>query len=756
MILRRVELKNILSHENTSIELPYGIIAIIGPNGAGKSSIIDAIYIALFAGDKIDIRGGKKEHIIMRGRSSGEISVEFEMGGHQYLVTRKLYRTLSADVHLYRIEGSTKRLIAEKIDGVTATIARLLGFTDVRSTDIKDVVRTTIIALQGELTKIIERRAERKEYILTLLGLNYLEEVLNKIKNITKQVEELNKPYNQLEGSLNTLKNMINEYAQSREMLTRVIPSLESEVKKLEVEISDISKKIQLIDEYIDHAKRLEVAIAYKEMRRLEEELKRLEDAQRVWNSEGREAESLLREVKEFKDRLQKIRQGIERILNTISKEFSINVDSIDKVSSIKNSKKDEMDRLIKELGGLKARKSLYQVYIERFEANKVCPLCGASISNPDELKKHIADEISKIDLETKRINNEISKLSSEISHLESFESQLSKLYGMYQSLTEYIQSREARLAEVSNKVLDVCRNYSSNINDCIELLKELSEQYERLKLQLDHYRQIYGSLAPPTEDVDTIIVRLKDAEKLGVQIPAKLDLGSARQLIESLEAMRNSLDRRLRELNRVYAEKKGELEGKKKQLENVEGKLRELNDKVKQIEEQLKKLAKTIDAYNIIEQFAEKYLGKGGVLAKELTKFVRAELERRTDAILARLGLREITINEDYDIFIKIGDDLMPLSNASGGERIAIAIAMRLALAELVMGRAPTVLILDEPTVYLDDERRVEIFSILGELGRNLKQVIIVTHDEKVIDIADAVIRVENIGNVSRVTRER
>jgi exonuclease SbcC len=123
---------------------------------------------------------------------------------------------------------------------------------------------------------------------------------------------------------------------------------------------------------------------------------------------------------------------------------------------------------------------------------------------------------------------------------------------------------------------------------------------------------------------------------------------------------------------------------------------------------------------------------------------------------VLARLELREIAINEDYDIFIKIEDGLMPLSNASGGERVAIAIAMRLALAELVMEKAPTVLILDEPTVYLDDERRIEVFNILGELGRNLKQVIIVTHDEKVIDISDTVIRVENIGNIGRISRER
>jgi DNA repair exonuclease SbcCD ATPase subunit len=63
-------------------------------------------------------------------------------------------------------------------------------------------------------------------------------------------------------------------------------------------------------------------------------------------------------------------------------------------------------------------------------------------------------------------------------------------------------------------------------------------------------------------------------------------------------------------------------------------------------------------------------------------------------------------------------------------------------------MGKSPTVLILYEPTVHLDDERRTQVFSI--------RQVIVVTHDEKVVDIADTVIRVENICDISKVTVEK
>jgi exonuclease SbcC len=758
LIIKRVELKNILSHESTVIEFPYGITAIIGPNGAGKSSIVDSIYIALFAGRNIDVRGGKKEYVIMRGRGSGEISVEFEVGGHQYLVTRRLYRSLPADAYLYRLESGAKRLVAEKVEGIVTAIPKLLGFTGLKDSDVRDIVRSTIVALQGELTKIVDiGRAERKEYILTLLGLNYLEEALKNLKNVTEQQEDLKKRYGQLEGSLKTLKNMITSLTQSRDSIKKVLPGIENEVKKLETEISDIVKKIQSIDMYIDYAKKLEVALVFREMERVEEEIAKLVEARRAWESIGRELQSLIKEINDLKNQIQKVQQSVNSVLDKLSKIFNIDVDSVEKVANIKSFKKAEVDRLSRELENLKARKSLYQVYIEKFEVSGTCPLCGSPIKDQELFKKHIVEEISRIDVGIEKVSSEINKLSAEVSELEKFENQLNKLQAVYQSLTEYLQSKEARVSEISKILLNTCRKYDDNVDgvdECLDLLKKFSEKYEHLEAQLSNYREVYGGLQP-VKDIDVIVEKLKEVENLGIKIP-EIDMKNVRQLVESLEKMRNTLDKKYRELINVFTAKKSELEGRKAQLEKIEEQLKEINEKVKQVEDEIKKLRKTIEAYEIIEKFGEKYLGKSGILAKELTKFVRSELEKKTNIILTRLGLREITINDDFDIFIKIGNDLVPLDNASGGERVAIAIAMRLALAELAIGKTPSVLILDEPTVYLDDERRVEIFNILGELGKNLKQVIIVTHDEKVIDIADAVIRVENIGNISKVTRER
>ncbi|MEM4812129.1 MAG: AAA family ATPase, partial [Sulfolobales archaeon] len=104
MIVRHVKLTNILSHENTEVEFPDGIVAIIGPNGAGKSSIIDSIYTALFTDATIDIRGRKKEFIVMRGRRKGEIEVSLEIGGVKYSVIRELSIDSPAQASLYILD----------------------------------------------------------------------------------------------------------------------------------------------------------------------------------------------------------------------------------------------------------------------------------------------------------------------------------------------------------------------------------------------------------------------------------------------------------------------------------------------------------------------------------------------------------------------------------------------------------------------------------------------------------------------------
>jgi exonuclease SbcC len=61
--------------------------------------------------------------------------------------------------------------------------------------------------------------------------------------------------------------------------------------------------------------------------------------------------------------------------------------------------------------------------------------------------------------------------------------------------------------------------------------------------------------------------------------------------------------------------------------------------------------------------------------------------------------------------------------------------------------------LILDEPTIHLDQQRRQALTDLLLKLKVKIPQMIIVTHDPELEIVGDRVVRVKNVNGVSKVT---
>ncbi|MFZ8783503.1 MAG: AAA family ATPase, partial [Desulfurococcaceae archaeon] len=325
-------------------------------------------------------------------------------------------------------------------------------------------------------------------------------------------------------------------------------------------------------------------------------------------------------------------------------------------------------------------------------------------------------------------------------------------------ALRELLDRKSSELTTLTERAENLCREHGvhrESIGECLVELSKLSEDYSKCKAELESLRGLYAEIVI-AESPEELLRRLMGISTLGLQIPVDLSINSARQLVSELGRVRDTLLRKYEEETKRLTELKAKLERLRGQLESTRSQLEEYESDVKRLGGDVERLKKRIEAYEALEEFSEKYLGKSGVIARELTRVARVELENRANTVLSRLGLREISIGEGFELYVKLANGLLPIDNASGGERVAVAIALRLALAELAMGKSPTVLILDEPTVHLDDERRTQVFSIIGELSKSLRQVIVVTHDEKVVDIADTVIRVENLGDISEVTVEK
>ncbi len=109
------------------------------------------------------------------------------------------------------------------------------------------------------------------------------------------------------------------------------------------------------------------------------------------------------------------------------------------------------------------------------------------------------------------------------------------------------------------------------------------------------------------------------------------------------------------------------------------------------------------------------------------------------------------MTLTDDYSIIVHGPNGEERVDMLSGGERIAAALALRVGLSRALSGQRLELLILDEPTIHLDSQRRRELVDIIKNLSL-IPQTIVVTHDKEFEEAADRVIEVEKINGVSRV----
>lgn len=94
---------------------------------------------------------------------------------------------------------------------------------------------------------------------------------------------------------------------------------------------------------------------------------------------------------------------------------------------------------------------------------------------------------------------------------------------------------------------------------------------------------------------------------------------------------------------------------------------------------------------------------------------------------------------------------EIDPMYSNGGGVKDILAFAVRIAL--LMVSKNRKLLVLDEPFKFISEDLKEAAFSIMKRLSSELGiQIIAVTHDVGMIEIADKVIRVRKKGDISYV----
>ena len=163
----------------------------------------------------------------------------------------------------------------------------------------------------------------------------------------------------------------------------------------------------------------------------------------------------------------------------------------------------------------------------------------------------------------------------------------------------------------------------------------------------------------------------------------------------------------------------------------------------------------KNVSDYKLFLEKIRNLFSKEG-LQEDLRKLSRPTIQKYTKYFFEEFNFdySSLILDDDFNVTLYGPEGESSLNMVSGGEKIAIALALRLGITKAMSSGTIETILLDEPTIHLDSYRRVELIALLRKMS-SLPQMIIVTHDEELENAADNIIKVNKNNGISSVVDE-
>ena len=754
-MITSIELGDFLSHENTTLDLEDGVTIFVGENGAGKSSIIDAITFSLFGKHTRKSNKG----LIRRGNNQGYAKIKFSIKDKQYEAERKIDSKGSLNAALFEVTDNNRIQIAagerkQFGESMTEQVEKIIGMSF-------EKLKIASIVQQGELNSIINAKPkEFKELLNAIIGIDKLDIASKSMKKITNEFREKNRTESGHDDrQIDILTNNFEKYQKELEEANNEKDDLELQHDKIKLEFDGLKmqveieipkkdkieqlgvRKKELSDYGRDEGKKIQNEIGrnkgiihnckgcfdkLKQKAGFEEDLKRAkkeeQDARDKIQKIKEQAVSLTTEQQGKKDKIEQLKEKTSDLENHVGNEIKKIKVEIDRNKGIIHSCKGCFDKLKQKAGfeeDLKRAKKEEQdardkiqkikeqaVSLEEQEklAEKLqlkdnkCPVCDSIVEklNPLFQNKHLKEELLRL---SENIKSKEKERESKEKEIIEFTNELDKVRDAETILNTHSIKTGEQLLAIQNDI-EVKEKKCSLANS--ESLEEMSQIDERAKLIFEKI----STLESETEGFD-------EAE---------------------FENLKNKIKRTGEKLDEI-----------KEQVGGVKSKILKANEQSSVIQESILELEKVKDYISKLDNIQKHVFSRDGSVATSLRSWALNSISIKASEYLSVLNtkIQRITLSEktkDVSIACHSKTEVLELESLSGGEKVSVALALRLGMANLLGSSNLNLMILDEPTTHLDAERKKSLVEVLAQLSKIGKtqtamQFLIITHDAEIFE---------------------
>ena len=697
-MIKDILLKDFIAHRNTKLEFCKGITIFVGHNGSGKSSIIDAVTFALFG--KHTRKSNK--NLIRRGANSAMVQMHFTLNSREFLATRGLNGGGVQPFSQFSFVSDGDKTLNRPIVG-----GERKQFGESMSSEIAKVLgldyeklRVAAVVQQGELVRLVEAQPkEFKELLNGLIGIDRLDSAYETMRDV-------------IVGFRDRLRD---ETGYTDQELTKV----EEVVRKKEIELKQ-SESVQA--EFED-----ERSMLHNKVRQIEQEIETMEPILlQVRELQTRE-EFIVRHVNERRSLISTEVSKLERIVREAASSMQLlkRKDEVDMRLQMARSEIDEVESKIGENEGASGELRGFLECAGKLQVvDGKCPVCNSPVTKVNNM------------FDTSHVQAEIRVKVEEKSKLQVVKVKLKK--------------EEQRLAEEEKKISAAEKFLANN---SISSAGEIA----RLEADLNSMQQDLARLP------DEIVKAGDDPFKIAIDDPSRSLAkeiillrehvrGFKHQQYSNAKLEKTNISQRLQDINRKIGLHQ-------KTIEDARGAIDSGRKAIEQLH-MASEFIKTLDKIRSV------IFNRDGMVGISLRSWALGVISQKASeyASFFNIGISRVELAEqarEIEITCYGRQGEIDVDSLSGGEKVAVALALRLGIAYMMGSNKLDFVILDEPTTHLDEERRKALVRIISEAFREgagpLAQLIIITHDSDIFEdsTVDQVFRFAMTADGSHVSRE-
>lgn len=574
---------------------------------------------------------------------------------------------------------------------------------------------------------------ELKSYILNLLG--YPKDLVTKSRDViyrytvyTPQEQMKQILLEEREVRLDTLRKVFNidRYKRIKENTTIFTRHLKERMKNYEGQITDLSEKKKQLSSYekelnesrvkidalnpgLKESKEL-LALKKKEILKSESGIKELIELKNELSSNDVDLNNKLEQRKHNTLKIEQLTKQIELLKQEVHGKETTDLNKSVIAAKEKENQISLIERSIiainSKISELNTRKQQSSETKEKISKLNICPLCKQEVT-----QDHKHSIVKKADEDSSSFEKDI------LIHAKQLKEAEVKVISLKKELNG-IREKQQVLSVVDLKL--------KNLVEKTKLMEEFAKMQDTLKKEI-------GKINVKKMELNGKLELKKNIEADYIKLKKEYEECTANE--RNIAVKLASLEKEHEDVNKILLSLKKEIEAKV-----------QVQDKLSYTKE-------------LINWFDRYFVKVADVMEKHVMSRVHGEFNQFFTEwfnILIEDETLNVRLDDEFTPIVEQNGYETTIANLSGGEKTAVALSYRLALNKVINDvvheiKTKDILMLDEPTDGFSTQQLDKVRDILREL--NMKQVIIVSHENKIESFVDNVITIHKDEHVSRVS---